>query len=219
MSSSANVPFRKHEVEDYERRRYRGLDQRIVHGREMRILRRIFRRIGPGSKRVLDVPCGYGRFSGLCLGEGLGLCSADLSFHMVRRSLDASPDLARHSGAVADLKAGLPFKDGAFDVLLSMRFFHHVHKTEERGRILAEFGRVAGRWAVVSFYKMNGLHYVQRLVRQRLFRTKTRIKMVSFAEFKRDLEAAGFTVRVKKALLAGIHAQYILLLERVRSGS
>ncbi|MCJ7586301.1 MAG: class I SAM-dependent methyltransferase [Candidatus Aminicenantes bacterium] len=219
MSSSANVPFRKHEVEDYERRRYRGLDQKIVHGREMRILRRFFRRIGPGPERILDVPCGYGRFSGLCLGQGLALSGADLSFHMVRRALDASPEPARHSGAVADLKTGLPFKDGAFEVIFSMRFFHHVHDPDDRRRILAEFGRVSGRWAIVSFYRMNGLHGLQRLIRRRLFGKKTKINMVSWSEFKRDLEAAGFAVRKKKALIAGIHAQHILLLEKVRNGS
>jgi SAM-dependent methyltransferase len=219
MSSSANVPFRKHEVEDYERRRYRGLDQRIVHGREMRILRRFFRLIGPGPERILDVPCGYGRVSGLCLGQGRALSGADLSFHMVRRALDASPEPARHSGAVADLKAGLPFKDGAFEVVFSMRFFHHVHDPDDRRRILAEFGRVSGRWAVVSFYRMNGLHSLQRLLRRRLFRKKTKIKMVPWSEFRRDLETAGFTVREKKALIAGIHAQHILLLEKVRNGS
>lgn len=219
MSPSKNIPFRKHEVEDYERRRYRGLDQRIVHGREMRILGRYFRLIRPGQGRILDAPCGYGRFSGLCLAQGLRLTGADLSFHMVRRALDASPAPARHSGALADLKAGLPFKDGAFDIIFSMRFFHHVHDPEDRRRILAEFGRVAGGWAIVSFYRMNELHSLQRLVRGRLLRKKRKIKMVSWAEFREDLWAAGFVVRKKKALFAGLHAQQILLLEKARSES
>jgi SAM-dependent methyltransferase len=218
MSPSTSRTFSKSGVEDYERRRYRGLDQRIVNGREKRILRRLLRRVGPGARRAIDAPCGYGRFSGLCLGAHLGLTSVDLSQAMVRRALDASPAPARHGGVVADLKAGLPFKDGVCDILLSMRFFHHVHDPEDRRRILAAFARVTNRWAVVSFYKMNGLHAAQRIVRRRLFRTRTRIKMVRYADFKRDVEASGFAVRKKTALIAGLHAQHILLLEKVRTG-
>jgi SAM-dependent methyltransferase len=217
MSPSTPTTFSKSGVADYERRRYRGLDQRIVHGRERRVLRRFFRRTGAGGGRVLDAPCGYGRFSELCLSRGGPLVGADLSLNMVKRALDASPAPDRHAGAVADFKAGLPFKPGAFEVVFSMRLFHHIHDREDRRRILAEFGRVAGRWAIVSFYKMNAFHALQRAVRRGLLRKRRKIKMVPWPEFKADCEAAGFVVRGKKGLLPGVHAQHILLLEKARS--
>jgi len=219
MSPSTNNTFSKRGVEDYERRRYRGLDQKIVHGREMRILRRYLRLVGPGTGRTLDAPCGYGRFSDLCLSRGGTLVGADRSFNMVRRALDVSPAPGRHSGAAADFKAGLPFKSGAFDVVFSMRLFHHIHDAADRRLILAEFGRVAERWAIVSFYKMNALHALQRIVRRGLFRKRRKIKMVPWADFKADLEAAGFALRRKRALLPGVHAQNILLLEKAKNGT
>lgn len=43
----AKLPFSEDEVRDYERRRYRGLDQRLVHSREVRILEKILRLIEP----------------------------------------------------------------------------------------------------------------------------------------------------------------------------
>lgn len=216
MSTSTNTTFSKRGVEDYERRRYRGLDQRLVHGRETRILRRLLRLAGEGGGRVLDAPCGYGRFSALCLARGGALTGADLSLNMVRRALDASPASAagRHTGAVADFRVGLPFKTSAFDLVFSMRLFHHIHDAGDRRRILTEFGRVAGRWAVVSFYKQTAFHALQRAVRRRLLRKPRRIKMVGWAEFKADCEAAGFAVRRRKALLPGLHAQNFLLLEK-----
>ena len=214
MSPSTNTAFTKSGVADYERRRYRGLDQRIVHGREMRVLRRLFRLAGDGTGRVLDAPCGYGRFSALCLSRGGTLVGADIALYMVRRALDASPAPGRHRGAAADFKAGLPFKSGVFDVVFSMRLFHHIHDAEDRRRILSEFGRVAERWAIVSFYKMNAFHALQRVVRRRLFRKRRKIKMVRWPEFKADFEAAGFVLRKKKGLLPGLHAQHILLLEK-----
>lgn len=215
MSPSTPTTFTKRGVEDYERRRYRGLDQRIVHGRETRILRRLLDRVAPApGGRILDAPCGYGRFSALCLARGGALTGADLSLNMVRRALDASPAPGRHAGVVADFRAGLPFRAGAFDVVFSMRLLHHIHDAEGRRRILSEFGRVAGRWAVVSFYKHNAFHALQRVVRRRLLRKPRTVKMVAWAEFKADCEAAGFVLRKKKGLLPGLHAQHILLLEK-----
>jgi len=41
--------------------------------------------------------------------------------------------------------------------------------------------------------------------------------MVRWPEFKADFEAAGFVLRHKKALLPGLHAQHILLLEKIGS--
>lgn len=115
-------------VRDYEKRRYRGIDQRIVQAREIRILKKIFRSIkrtrsGPGP--VLDLPCGYGRFSSFLLGQGLGLVNSDLSFHMVKRACqkieeaggamsgDGSvpgPSPKHALGVVGNAKQGLPFR-------------------------------------------------------------------------------------------------------------
>jgi len=166
MSSSKNRPFRKDEVEDYERRRYRGLDQRVVHNREMRILERIFRGVkGGGPLSVLDAPCGFGRFTKFLLERSAFLAATDLSPAMVERTASRESGAVRPRGVVADLKRGLPFEPGSFSLVFSMRFFHHLHESGDRRAVLAEFGRVSRRWAVVSFYRLNPLHRFQRWVR------------------------------------------------------
>jgi len=215
MSSSVNRPFRKDEVEDYERRRYRGLDQRIVHSREMRILDKVFRRITtPGPLSVLDAPCGYGRFSGFLLGRAAFLASSDLSAAMVERAASKRSESNSPHGVVADLKQGLPFVPQAFGAVFSMRFFHHLHRSEDRLHVLEEFHRVSGRWAVVSFYRLNPLHGFQRWLRRGIKRTKTRIKMIPGDEFVREAEQAGWRVVRVYPLLRGIHGQHIALLEK-----
>lgn len=220
MSSSANRPFQKHEVEDYERRRYRGLDQRLVDVRERRIVRRLLeeaRKEGAGERPglVLDAPCGYGRFSDLVQGLGFRLVSSDLSFHMVNRARVRDENHPPALGAVADLEKGLPFKSASFAVVLSMRFFHHLHESQDRANILGEFARVSSRWAVLSYYELNRLHRLQRKIRRGLKGSKTRIRMVRRAEFSRELEKAGFKVVRKSPLLWGVHAQKVMLLEKV----
>lgn len=215
MSSSVNRPFRKDEVADYERRRYRGLDQRIVHGREMRILDRIFRgvvRSGPVS--VLDAPCGYGRFSEFLLSRAGFLASCDLSTAMVERAASKRAGRSFSRGAVADLKQGLPFGDRAFDIVFSMRFFHHLHQSEDRRHVLREFGRVADRFAVISFYRLNPLHRFQRWVRRGIKHSRTKIKMITREEFVEEAGQAGWRVVRVYPLLRGVHSQHIVFLAK-----
>ena len=69
MSSSSR--FTGGGVREYEKRRYRGLDQRIVHARETKIIRKMLAEAAKdaagrdGMRRVLDMPCGYGRFTAM----------------------------------------------------------------------------------------------------------------------------------------------------------
>jgi SAM-dependent methyltransferase len=228
MSSSkikvpSSKPFDRPGVADYERRRYRGLDQRLVDRREQRLLARAFARLreldgdawtGPSGPLVLDAPCGYGRFSGLVLEEGARLVSADLAGSMVARALERRRSGRHVGGIVSDLRGALAFKPGAFDYVLSMRLFHHLHAAEDREAVLREFARVASRGVVMSFYRFRGLHALQRRLR-RLFKPSHRdIKMVAGETFEREASAAGLVVDRVYPLFRGIHAQHIVVLRR-----
>jgi SAM-dependent methyltransferase len=215
----SNPPFEKHEVEEYERRRYRGQDQRLVDRRERRILGKILQEMGGAYRRVLDLPCGYGRFSRLLLDKGFSLVSSDLSFHMVKRAREKSGESRLHSAVAADAKQGLPFKNGAFSVLLCARFFHHLHEKREREYILSEFSRVCSDWLVLSYYQRNWLHSLQRKLRRRLKKSKTMIKMISRKEFYEEVRAADFNVVRVSPLFRGIHSQHVALLKKKKGVS
>lgn len=228
MSSSKNKapspkPFDRPGVADYERRRYRGLDQRLVDRRERRLLRRAFARLraldsdvwaGPNSPLILDAPCGYGRFSDLILGEGARLVSTDLARPMVERALEKRNSVNHLGGASADLRGGLPFKPAAFDYVFSMRLFHHLHASEDRRAVLAEFARVASGGVIMSFYRFRGLHALQRRLRRFLTHARREIKMVPRETFEHEAADAGFVVDKVYPLFRGIHAQHIVVLRR-----
>jgi SAM-dependent methyltransferase len=227
MSTSANKTFDRPGVADYEKRRYRGLDQRLVDFREKRILRRILHGLkkegGPawerdGAALILDAPCGYGRFSGLLLGEGVRLVSSDLAFPMVERAVEKNEGPWHVGGAAADFRRGLPFKPGVFDYVFSMRLFHHFHAVEDREAVLREFARVAKEGVILSFYRGKGIHAFQRKLRRLFKRTQRTIKMVPRATFEKEAAAAGFTIERVVPLFRGIHAQHIAVLKKVRRG-
>jgi SAM-dependent methyltransferase len=221
------VGFQEQEVADYERRRYRGLDQRLVHGRELRVLRRLLAMCSPATiwsgavpsgeaepGRALDAPCGYGRFSRLLAGEGYSLFATDLSLAMVRRASAPRPDDTVPIGIVSNLTRGLPFRPASFSLVFSLRFFHHLHDSPARRLALSEFARVSREWLIVSYYQSNALHLVQRALRRKLMRKRTRIKMIRGREFREEAESAGFEVVRVVPLFRGLHAQHIALLRK-----
>jgi SAM-dependent methyltransferase len=211
--------FQEHEVDEYERKRYKGIDQRLVHAREIQILENFLDRVAPKSGDVLDMPCGYGRFSGLIRKRGLNLVSCDYSFYMVKKAMRSGDKsrLLKDWGVVADAKQGLPFKKEAFDILLCMRFWHHIHVPSERKAILAFFSRVTSGWVILSFYQVNALHRFQRWFRQKLKASRTRIKMISKDEFQSEIKEAGFDCVAVVPLFRGIHAQHLALLKKTKT--
>ncbi|MBN2408111.1 MAG: class I SAM-dependent methyltransferase [Candidatus Aminicenantes bacterium] len=219
MFFSVKLPFQDHEVADYERRRYRGFDQRWVHGREVRILRKALRIIRDeepdrSPDLALDAPCGYGRFSAFLIDAGYRPVSCDLSPAMVRRARAKDSIFPAPMGIVGDLTRGLPVRAGAFPLVFSLRFFHHLHQREERRAALQEFARSSGGWLILSFYQANPLHRAQRALRRRIKKSRTRIKMISSQEFREEAADAGFRVVRIFPLIRGIHAQHIALLKK-----
>jgi SAM-dependent methyltransferase len=208
--------FKEEEVTDYEKRRYRGIDQKLVDRREQNILRKIFKRDGEASGIVLDVPCGFGRFSASIQKRSNILISSDLSFHMVRRALQRNHRTERLFGVVADAKKGLPFKNRALSGIVSMRFFHHIHEHSERLAVLREFARISSDWIVLSYYRKNFLHELQRKGRRKLKKARRRISIISREEFKKELSGAGLEPLKSYPIFRGLHAQHILVLRSKR---
>lgn len=211
-----NTPFQEHEVKDYEKRRYRGLDQRLVHWRETHLLNRILRGLPAPRGRALDLPCGYGRFTGLLSEQGYVSVSCDYSLQMVRRACTRHPDGrdGSGSGCVADAKQALPFHRKTFDLVFCMRFFHHVREAAERRLILEEFASVCRGFVVCSFYQTLKLHEWQRRFRKKLGKSRAPIKMISRREFLENAGRAGWEPVGIYPLFRGLHAQHIVLLRR-----
>lgn len=209
--------FQKHEVEDYEKRRYRGLDQRLVHARENAVLTRMIEHTGVKRGYVLDVPCGYGRFSGLMASGEKILVSSDLSFHMVDRAVKRGPRSKSHFGVAANAKRGLPFKPDSFGIILCMRFFHHVHDADERDRILSEIAGVTAGWVIISYYQANALHAFQRKIRKKFHKSRANISMIPRSHLMLLLEKHGLrTIRVTP-LFRGLHAHHFLLCRKEKN--
>ena len=199
----------------YLRHRFGG-SQRIVRWREERIVAALLARLEGPLSCVLDVPCGHGRFTAQLLEATRGLLvSADADARHLRALREAespayTPDLLE-----LDLRSTLPFTDRTFDLVFTVRFLHHVRERAWRERLLADLVRVSRRYVLVSYYEAGSLHFLQKTLQHALKPSRgRRLAMVRRSELLRQVEGLDCRVVSDSAILPGLHAHRLVLLER-----
>lgn len=196
----------------YEKERYRKIDQKLIDRSEKRIIEKILAIIGSQVDNLLDIPCGYGRFTPIFLERKLHLACSDLSPAMAGRCKErAAVEVGGRGGSfiVSDIQH-LPFKDNAFHCVFTFRLFQHIPTQQQKQNILSEISRVTRRWAVVSFYRKRIFHILER----KLTRRKTPIKMVAKDRFSKEAAACNLNLRALYSVVPLFHAQVIALLEK-----
>jgi len=137
---------------------------RLGTGSDMRLIDEAAAEIGelrPGA-RVLDVPSGSGvALRGLRPGQGVRVCSSDISTTMLGRTLTTARALGvadQVSPAVADVGA-LPFADATFDLVVTFTGVHVFPDPraaiDEMVRVLAPGGALTGS----SIFTDTGVRY------------------------------------------------------------
>ncbi|MDH5661997.1 MAG: class I SAM-dependent methyltransferase [Elusimicrobiota bacterium] len=203
------------DVEEYRRTRYKGMDQKIVNRKEGKILEKIFQTTGDKTISILDVPCGYGRFTELLREKSHKLTSADVSFPMVltAKKYFPSPDSSHHF-LVGDIKH-LPLEDNSFDCIVTIRLFQHILNSTTRFQILQELHRVAKEIVIISFYRCNLLHSIERWVRCRIKNVNKKISMLPLGDFEKELSSIGFKLLNIFPVIRYFHAHNIVLLKKL----
>jgi SAM-dependent methyltransferase len=127
MQAQAAAPYDArsgyHDVDTarYERRRYRGLRQRL----NLRLLERALVRAleGVGRERpILDLPCGTGILAARLTARGWRVVASDISPAMLAHARG-------RSGAIGHVRADLerpPYRPGAFGAVVCARFLMHL---------------------------------------------------------------------------------------------
>jgi SAM-dependent methyltransferase len=113
-----------------------------------------------GARRVLDAGCGAGRHARALAGRGLDVTGVDLSLDLLRSAFSAGggPRYVR-----GDLRA-LPFRDGAFDAVVS--FFTSFGYFDDAGNARHASGlrRVTRKGGVLVLDFLNAAHVRATLV-------------------------------------------------------
>ena len=177
----------------YHRHHQKNLRTRISTVRERQLTARALATL-PVTDTVLDLACGTGRFWPVIDKCATTIVAVDNSEAMLREALaHARPNPQRL--AVCGSAFRLPFRDRSFDVVVCMRFLHHLAHSEDRVEALAEFRRVARHGAVVSLWTDGSRQARRRLQKQNIASLPGgfgRRVCVERTTIERDFAVAGF---------------------------
>lgn len=195
--------------------------KRLSTRREMEILggllRRAAARAGP-LDRVLDLPSGPGRLLSAYAPLARELVLADAGEGMARLALENAPPVRGQVrwGVLADALR-LPFADGAFDLVVSVRLAHHLDGEEMFDRYLAELLRVSAGAVIFTFFSARSLKNRLRNVSVRLGRRHPK-RSVDPARVREVAARAGFAweASIPLSRVASGHL-YVLLIKTERA--
>lgn len=148
----------------YHRHHQKNLRTRISTARERQLTARALAML-PVTDTVLDLACGTGRFWPVIDKRATTIVAVDNSEAMLHEAVAHAQPNARRL-PVCGSAFRLPFRDRSFDVVVCMRFLHHLAHSADRIEALAEFRRVARHGAVVSLWTDGSRQARRRLQKQ-----------------------------------------------------
>lgn len=157
--------------------------------------------------RLLDLPCGHGRFATQLEQYTEQLIQGDLAAAMLARRE------VQDAWAVQGSLLALPFADASVDLAFCFRVLHHFPEAALRAQAIAELGRVSRRWVLTTYYDAQSFPVWRDRVRQRP-RTLT---SCTRAAFDAEARAAGLRVVARRYRRRWFSQQVIVLLERAAS--
>jgi SAM-dependent methyltransferase len=200
--------------ETYMKRRYRRV-QALVNRREQGLVRDLLRQIEPRPAKILDIPCGHGRFTAQfrAAASDSVVCSDLWQRHLDALAAAETPEGAPIVLRQADLLGRLPFEDREFDLVFDFRLYQHLAEPGKRRHVAGELVRVARRHLIVSYYRTPSLHAVQQVVRRVIRRRKYKVQFESATDFQKMFTDLGCRVRGEWGVLPLVHAQRVVWLD------
>lgn len=114
-------------AEEYEVIRFEHPGGRLINSLQKEAVLAGVDSLNLTGKKVLDVACGTGRFSRLFRSHGAQVTGLDLSRAMLNQSR-----IRQSAEAYVEASAlRLPFKDGSFDIAVSVNAFNHIPSFED----------------------------------------------------------------------------------------
>lgn len=177
---------------DYATRFERGPRRRIDR-REQQAVRRIFSRL-TDCRKVLDVPCGAGRFLANLAQEAREVVEMDSAVEVLELARRRAERLRVRAKFIPGDAAHLPIADESVDAVFCNRLLHHIPVAVERAIFLSEFHRVCRRWVVISFFDYLAFGRLRRWLKALKGRKVDYAGQPTLAQFGDEVRRAGFAV-------------------------
>jgi ubiquinone/menaquinone biosynthesis C-methylase UbiE len=212
ISYSAKEDYQDFRVgETYEELRFSSRLGRYTRRREQAAVSSLLQRV-PSDSKILDCPCGTGRWWPVLAQRARSITAVDISKGMLdhaRRRASASSPEVEVLEADAEL---LPFEDKSFDLTFSFALTKHL-PVPVQYRVLSEFARVS-RWGVICTFGLLG-HVSYEVWRRRRLEG-------SFPVFPEELGwmagNAGLTVIERRRCTTPVGTEHVVLMSPAPAG-
>ncbi len=140
-------------AEQYLRKHNDGLARRVSNWRDQQLAREALKLAGEPD-RVLDLPCGAGRFlATLAERSSRSVVAADYSADMLAMASSAQPVALRGRLEFLQTSAfAIELDDNVVDSIFCMRLLHHIQSSADRLAMLREFYRVSRDTVIISLW-------------------------------------------------------------------
>ena len=142
---------------DYTNKFKRHWTERLNNRHEQQLIRRLLRSasITTVDGVALDLPCGYGRLYPIVREVCQHVVESDWSFPLLSASKacrQSEHQTCNGTGYVRATVMSLPFIDGAFKFVLSVRLCHHIREHQERILYFKELMRVSSGFLIATYF-------------------------------------------------------------------
>ena len=186
--------------------------KRLSHRREYGVIERVFRIVGGGHQRFLDLPSGTGRLFRAFRPYGENFFETDVSHEMLKLARENLGEFKPH--LVNASAFHIPYKDGSFDCVFSARLTHHIPETKERDQFIRELVRVSRQWVVMTFFHTWSLKNVVRRLRWIFTRKRSKITMTT-GELREVAKTAGLELVTTIPLARLFSGHHYAILKKV----
>lgn len=182
-----------------------------VAAREDNMARRLLARCEPFTT-VLDAPCGTGRMTGLVAGREVTVLDLSPSMLALAMQTHNVPGLV---GAIESL----PFPDNSFDLVLSIRFLHHLPDEETFARCLGELARVTKKHVLVTYYEAIAFQQLRRSLKRWLRGRDSHRYARTYGSLRRHAAKVGLRPVARLCSAPFFSEQWFVLLEKTETAA
>jgi len=165
----------------------------------------------PAGGRILDVPCGTGRFSWHLAEAGYETIASDVSRDMLAVAEKAGPPNRPAPRFLEGDLFNLPFRDREFDAVICIRFMNLVDRPV-RIEAVQKLARLAPV-LVIGYYHCYTLKYLSRWIRHRLGLFKAPGPRLTRASFFDEMKETGCRVRALIPVAPLFSEEWLAVLE------
>ena len=146
--------YNKQASYEYDARRFSSPQGRLFAELEMRELCKVTDQM-PKPKRVLELGCGTGRFMQVLLANGHEVYGLDPSPYMIELAREKTSEYVTARYLMGE-GAAIPFPDGAFDLIYSIRTINQTPSTKYAMKMIEEAIRVCRPQGQILLEFVNG---------------------------------------------------------------